>query len=89
MSEAQVPQLHRDPETLMLGRWVGADGRGRSQCRGPRPLLPGAGDGETGMERPRWKRTACLSHFPSEASREALQAGSGLGDEEREERPRL
>ena len=44
---------------------------------------------EPGMERPRWKRTACLSHFPSEASREALQVGSGLGGEEREDRPRL
>lgn len=78
-----MPQLHSDPE--MLGRWVGADGRGRSQCRGPRPLLPGAGDGETAQE----GDTVCPSHFPREASREALQVGWGWGGEDREERPRL
>lgn len=79
-----MPQLHRDPETLMLGRWVGADGRGRSQCRRPRPLLPGAGDGETALEADNVPLT-----LPQRGEQEALQVGSGLGGEEREGKAKI
>lgn len=67
------PRLPGDPETPKLGRWVGVDGRGRSQCQGPAPFSAGAGGGEVGLP---GDREHC-SHFSREASRVALPAARG------------
>lgn len=67
------PGLPGDPETLKLGRWVGVNGRGRSQYRGPAPFSAGARDGKAELHGDR----VCCSHFSRETSRVALLAARG------------
>ena len=52
---------------------------------GPTPFSAGAGDRETGLDGDR----GCLSHFPREASREALQAARGGAGKARNVRERV
>lgn len=52
---------------------------------GPTPFSAGAGDRETALDEDR----GCLSHFPKEASRQALQAARGGAGKARSMRERV